>query len=66
MRLAAFLLLAWVSAAGAVQPDEQLADPKLEARAREISAGLRCLVCQNQSIDDSDAPLARENLRFAY
>ena len=60
MRLAAFLLLAWVSAAGAVQPDEQLADPKLEARAREISAGLRCLVCQNQSIDDSDAPLARD------
>ena len=44
----------------AVQPDEQLADPALEARARDISAGLRCLVCQNQSIDDSDAPLARD------
>jgi cytochrome c-type biogenesis protein CcmH len=44
----------------AVQPDEQLADPALEQRAREISAGLRCLVCQNQSIDDSDAPLARD------
>jgi cytochrome c-type biogenesis protein CcmH len=46
--------------AGAVQPDEILADPSLEARARAISAGLRCLVCQNQSIDDSDAPLARD------
>jgi cytochrome c-type biogenesis protein CcmH len=44
----------------AVDPREQLQDPKLEARAREISAGLRCLVCQNQSIDDSDAPLARD------
>ena len=44
----------------AVQPDELLADPKLEARAREISAELRCLVCQNQSIDDSDAGLARD------
>jgi cytochrome c-type biogenesis protein CcmH len=44
----------------AVQPDEQLADPALEARARDISAELRCLVCQNQSIDDSDAPLARD------
>lgn len=44
----------------AVQPDEILDDPKLEARARAISSGLRCLVCQNQSIDDSDAPLARD------
>jgi cytochrome c-type biogenesis protein CcmH len=44
----------------AVEPDEILEDPKLEARARGISAGLRCLVCQNQSIDDSDAPLARD------
>jgi cytochrome c-type biogenesis protein CcmH len=43
-----------------VQPDEQLADPVLEARARDISGGLRCLVCQNQSIDDSNAPLARD------
>lgn len=49
-----------VPAAHAVQPDEILADPALEARARSISAGLRCLVCQNQSIDDSDAPLARD------
>lgn len=44
----------------AVEPDEILADPALEARARHISAGLRCLVCQNQSIDDSNAPLARD------
>jgi cytochrome c-type biogenesis protein CcmH len=44
----------------AVQPDEMLDNPKLEHEAREISAGLRCLVCQNQSIDDSDAPLARD------
>lgn len=44
----------------AVQPDEVLEDPALEARARDLSAGLRCLVCQNQSIDDSDAPLAKD------
>jgi cytochrome c-type biogenesis protein CcmH len=44
----------------AVQPDERLADPAEEARAREVSAELRCLVCQNQSIDDSNAPLARD------
>ena len=44
----------------AVNPDEVLDDPVLEARARDISTGLRCLVCQNQSIDDSDAPLARD------
>ncbi len=55
------LLLALpVGPAFAVDPQEQLKDPKLEARAREISAGLRCLVCQNQSIDDSDAPLAKD------
>ena len=47
-------------AALAVQPDEILKDPALEARAREISKELRCLVCQNQSIDDSDATLARD------
>jgi cytochrome c-type biogenesis protein CcmH len=52
--------LAIAGAARAVQPDEMLADPKLEARARAISAELRCLVCQNQSIDDSDAPLAKD------
>src|SRR5215204_2060625 len=44
----------------AVQPDEVLPDPALEARARKLSRELRCLVCQNQSIDDSDAPLARD------
>ena len=44
----------------AVEPDEILADPGLEDRARAISKQLRCLVCQNQSIDDSDAPLARD------
>lgn len=48
------------AAAWAVQPDEILKDPKLETRARDISTELRCLVCQNQSIDDSDAPLARD------
>ena len=48
------------SLARAVQPDEVLPDPKLEARARAISAGLHCLVCQNQSIDDSKAELARD------
>ena len=44
----------------AVQVDEILPDPGLEARAREISHELRCMVCQNQSIDDSEAPLARD------
>jgi cytochrome c-type biogenesis protein CcmH len=44
----------------AVQPDEMLKDPNLEARARELSRELRCMVCQNQSIDDSEAPLARD------
>jgi cytochrome c-type biogenesis protein CcmH len=43
-----------------VQPDEVLADPALESRARALSARLRCMVCQNQSIDDSDASLARD------
>jgi len=46
--------------AKAVQPDEVLQDRALEARARHISEGLRCLVCQNQSIDDSEAPLAKD------
>ena len=44
----------------AVQPDEIMADPAKEARARDLSRELRCMVCQNQSIDDSDAPLARD------
>jgi cytochrome c-type biogenesis protein CcmH len=46
--------------AHAVQPAEMLSDPKLEARARAISAGLRCLVCQNESIDESNAALAHD------
>jgi len=53
-------MLAAALPAHAVQPDEILPDPAMERRARDISAGLRCLVCQNQSIDDSDAPLARD------
>jgi cytochrome c-type biogenesis protein CcmH len=58
---AALLLLAFAAAgARAVQPGEALADPALEARAREIGKELRCLVCQNQSIDESDADLARD------
>jgi len=58
--LLAFGFLLVAAAAGAVQPDEVMKDPALEARARDLSAELRCLVCQNQSIDDSDAPLARD------
>lgn len=56
------LLLALVTTAPslAVQPDEMLKDPALEARARSLSSELRCLVCQNQSIDDLEAPLARD------
>ncbi len=54
------LALLGAAAALAVQPDEILPDPALEARARALSRELRCMVCQNQSIDDSDAPLARD------
>ncbi len=57
--LLAVLLLAPL-AAHAVKPDEMLPDPALEARARGLSAQLRCMVCQNESIDDSDAALARD------
>ncbi len=53
-----FLLL--LTPAYAVQPDEILSDAKLEQRARDLSMGFRCLVCQNQSIDESDAPLAKD------
>lgn len=69
MKLVRFLLVIAALAATApmltapvwaVQPDEVLADPTLEARARALSKELRCLVCQNQSIDDSAAPLARD------
>jgi cytochrome c-type biogenesis protein CcmH len=52
--------LAVAGSAWAVNPDEQLADPGLEARAHSLSKDLRCVVCQNQSIDDSDAALARD------
>ena len=54
------LLLALASPALAVQPDEVMKDPALETRARALSGELRCLVCQNESIDDSEAPLARD------
>ncbi len=54
------LSLSMTSIARAVEPGEALTDPVLEERARGLSQGLRCLVCQNQSIDDSDAPLARD------
>jgi cytochrome c-type biogenesis protein CcmH len=54
------VISAWASPSLAVNPDEVLADPVLESRARVISKGLRCLVCQNQSIDDSDADLAKD------
>ncbi|MFQ6755118.1 cytochrome c-type biogenesis protein [Cereibacter sphaeroides] len=61
MRLAALLLAALLATpAFAVQPDEILPDPALEARARDISQGLRCLVCRNENIDDSNAQLARD------
>ncbi|HEV3185048.1 MAG TPA: cytochrome c-type biogenesis protein, partial [Xanthobacteraceae bacterium] len=53
-------VVAVAAPARAVQPDEMLPDPALEARARTLSRELRCMVCQNQSIDDSDAPLARD------
>ncbi len=58
--LAAWLALAPSAGSRAVEPGEMLDDPVLEARARDISKGLRCLVCQNQSIDDSNADLARD------
>ncbi|MEY9637367.1 cytochrome c-type biogenesis protein CcmH [Bradyrhizobium japonicum] len=57
--IVALMLLA-LPAAHAVQPDEIMSDPAKEARARDLSRELRCMVCQNQSIDDSDAPLARD------
>lgn len=58
--LAALLLLLALSPLHAVEPGEMLKDPALEARARSLSKELRCLVCQNQSIDDSEAPLAHD------
>ena len=60
LALASIWLGTLTPAAFAVMPDEVLADPALETRARNLSQELRCLVCQNQSIDDSAAPLARD------
>ncbi|MEH2568522.1 cytochrome c-type biogenesis protein [Bradyrhizobium sp. AZCC 2289] len=58
--LFAVTVLLGCPAAYAVQPDEIMADPAKESRARDLSRELRCMVCQNQSIDDSEAPLARD------
>ena len=60
LALAALLLLCLAIPAHAVRPDEMLKNPTLEARAREIGQELRCLVCRNQSIDESDADLAHD------
>ncbi|MEC7463386.1 MAG: cytochrome c-type biogenesis protein [Pseudomonadota bacterium] len=60
MKITVLSLILFVTPALAIQPDEILKDTVLEERARVISKELRCLVCQNQSIDDSDAPLARD------
>ncbi|WP_226782599.1 cytochrome c-type biogenesis protein [Oceaniglobus trochenteri] len=60
MRWLALILCLWMTPALAVEPDEVLADPVLEQRARDISKGLRCLVCRNEHIDASDADLARD------
>ncbi len=61
---ALFLAVAAAAPVLAIEPQEQLADPALEARARTISQELRCLVCQNESIDDSNADLARDLRRI--
>jgi cytochrome c-type biogenesis protein CcmH len=58
--MAMFALAVLAAGAAAVEPNERLADPVLEARARQISQGLRCLVCQNESIDESHADLAHD------
>lgn len=60
MRWLWLVLCLWALPLAAVQPDEMLADPGLEARARAISATLRCPVCRNESIDESHAPVARD------
>src|SRR2546430_7684163 len=63
LRLILLIVSCWaclLPTARAVQPDEIMADPVKEARARDLSRELRCMVCQNQSIDDSVAPLARD------
>jgi cytochrome c-type biogenesis protein CcmH len=58
--LAILAMVSLSSVAHAVEPDEVLKDPAQEARAREITRELKCVVCQNQSVDDSDAPLAKD------
>jgi cytochrome c-type biogenesis protein CcmH len=58
--LALMMVMTMAVAAQAVQPDEIMSDASKEARARDLSRELRCMVCQNQSIDDSEAPLARD------
>lgn len=60
MRVLALILMIWAAPLAAVEPDEVLDDPALEARARALSAGLRCPVCQNESIDESNATLAAD------
>jgi cytochrome c-type biogenesis protein CcmH len=60
MKRLALILMLLAGPLAAVEPDEILADPALEARARDISQGLRCLVCRNESIDESHASLARD------
>ena len=60
LAIAGIVVALGLSSAKAVQPDEIMADPVMEARARDLSRELRCMVCQNQSIDDSEAPLARD------
>ena len=60
MRVLAFILLLIASPVWAVEPDEMLTDPELEERARILSQGLRCPVCRNESIDESNAILAKE------
>ena len=60
MRWLAFVLCLWAGGAWAIEPDEVLADPLLEERARELSQGLRCPVCQNESIDESRVPVAKD------
>lgn len=65
MKTVAFcVVLLWAGLAGAVEPSERLADAALEARARAVSQSLRCLVCQNESIDESNADLARDLRRL--
>ena len=60
LAIAGVVVALGLSSAKAVQPDEIMADPVKETRARDLSRELRCMVCQNQSIDDSEAPLARD------